>query len=326
MMKIRSFIVLLVLSANALFAQATKPLPVIFDSDMGPDYDDVGALAMLYAMADKGEVNLLATIASTKYEGVAAVFDVLNTYFNRPDMPVAVPTGEAITTKDFQHWTDTLLARYPHTINMNKETPDAVSLYRQLLSQQPDGSVTIITVGFLTNISNLLKSKPDQHSSLDGITLVQKKVKQLVSMAGSFPVGAEYNVRMDAPAAKFAFENFPAPVLYSGVEIGFRIKTGLPLINNASIQHSPVKDVYRIGINMTESDREGRMSWDQSAVLVAVRGAAPWYNLTKGSITITDKGENAWNATGKNQHYLIENTSPEITTAIINTLMQHQPQ
>jgi len=325
-MKISSFIVLLtLLCADSMFAQETKPLRIIFDSDMGPDYDDVGALTLLHAMADYGEVNLLATIASTKYEGVAAVFDVLNTYFNRPDMPVAVPTGDALTTKDFQHWTDTLLARYPHTIKMNAETPDAVSLYRQVLSQQPDGSVTLITVGFLTNISNLLKSQPDQYSALDGITLVRKKVKQLVSMAGSFPTGAEYNVRMDAPAAKYAFENFPAPVIYSGVEIGFRIKTGLPLITNPSMQHSPVKDVYRICINMTESDREGRMSWDQSAVLVAVRGAAPWYNLTKGSITITDKGENGWNTTGKNQHYLTEKISPDTTASIINTLMQHQP-
>ena len=47
------------------------PLPVIFDSDMGPDYDDVGAIAMLHNFADEGSANILATIASTKYNGVA---------------------------------------------------------------------------------------------------------------------------------------------------------------------------------------------------------------------------------------------------------------
>ena len=38
-------------------AQAQKnaePIPVIFDTDMGPDYDDVGAMAVLHAYADSG--------------------------------------------------------------------------------------------------------------------------------------------------------------------------------------------------------------------------------------------------------------------------------
>ena len=71
-------------------AQKTKAFPVIFDSDMGPDYDDVGALTLLHAFADSGYVNILATVASTKYEGVAAVFNVLNTYFKRPGLLIGV--------------------------------------------------------------------------------------------------------------------------------------------------------------------------------------------------------------------------------------------
>ena len=48
-------------------------LPVIFDTDIGPDYDDVGAMALLHAMADSGECKILATIASNKHERIAAV-------------------------------------------------------------------------------------------------------------------------------------------------------------------------------------------------------------------------------------------------------------
>ena len=72
-----------------------KPVPIIFDSDMGPDYDDVGAIAMLHAYADSGYARILATVASTKYEGVAAVFSVFNTYFKRPAIPIGVPKGNA---------------------------------------------------------------------------------------------------------------------------------------------------------------------------------------------------------------------------------------
>ena len=45
---------------------------------MGPDYDDVGAITLLHAYADSGYINILATVASTKYEGVAVVMNVFN--------------------------------------------------------------------------------------------------------------------------------------------------------------------------------------------------------------------------------------------------------
>ena len=145
-------------------------------------------------------------------------------------------------------------------------------------------------------------------------------------MAGAFPEGSEFNVRMDASSAKNALENFPVPVLYSGVEIGRRIKTGLPLIHNSSIQNSPVKDVYRICINMTDEDREGRMSWDQTAVLIAVRGTAPWYNVKQGHIRIDEKGNNQWDGKATGQGYLTEKTSPDVVAGIIDGLMMPRPQ
>src|SRR3954469_22583607 len=73
--------------------QKPAPVPVIFDSDMGPDYDDAGAITLLHAFADSGYATILATVASTKYEGVAAVFNVFNTWFKRPDILIGVPKG-----------------------------------------------------------------------------------------------------------------------------------------------------------------------------------------------------------------------------------------
>src|SRR5690606_275877 len=57
--------------------------------------------------------------------------------------------------------------------------PEAVALYREILSNQPDSSVTIVSVGFSTNVLRLLMSMPDRHSSLTGKELVAKKVKLL---------------------------------------------------------------------------------------------------------------------------------------------------
>jgi len=322
----RTFLIILFFMLSfAVMAQRQSTIPIIFDSDMGPDYDDVGALAMVHAFADSGKVRILATVASTKYEGVAAVFSVLNTYFKRPDVLIGVPKNNASVLKDFQHWTDTLIEKYPHRILKNSDVPDATEIYRKVLSGERDGSVTIITVGFLTNLAALLESGGDRYSKLSGKELVRKKVKQLVSMAGSFPQGSEFNVRIDAAASKKVFDAWPTPILFSGVEIGRKIKTGFPLSQNTSIQKSPVKDAFRICIPMAAEDAQGRSSWDETAVLVAVKGPDAYYSLQPGRIQVAADGSNTWDATSNGHHYLIERLPTETVQQIINALIMHQP-
>jgi inosine-uridine nucleoside N-ribohydrolase len=298
---------------------------IIFDSDMGPDYDDVGAMALLHAFADSGYINILATMASTKYEGVAAVMNVLNTYFSRPNLPIGIPKQNGLLLRDWQHWTDTLIKKYPHQIKTNDEVPDAVEVYRKVLAAQPDTSVTIVTVGFLTNLANLLQSQPDKYSSLDGKALVRQKVKQLVCMAGKFPEGKEFNVKEDAASSRYVFTNWQTPTLFSGFEIGDKIKVGLPLINNNNIQNSHVKDVFSVSIPMAAEDSAGRKSWDETAVLVAVKGHQSFYRLQYGHIIVAEDGSNIWDTNGTQQAYLKETVSPEIVQSYINKLIQHQP-
>jgi len=324
-----SFAVICFMAACASSGDAkessARAASIIFDSDIGPDYDDVGAIALLHALADSGEAKILATIASNKYEGIAAVLNVYNTYFKRPDIPIGVPVGAAVDMRDGQHWTDTILAKYPHTIKNNSDVPDAVTVYRKVLSQQPDQSVTIVTVGFLTNLDKLLNSKADDISPLSGKELVTQKVKLLVSMAGKFPEGREFNVFQDSTASVAVFNNWPTKIIFSGFEIGWNVKTGLPLSQNESIENSPVKDVFRICIPQSKDDSQGRMSWDETAVLVAVRGYDPYYTLQSGKIKVAADGSNTWDSTGSGQDYLVEKQSPQEVQQLIEQLMAHQP-
>ncbi|TMI85987.1 MAG: nucleoside hydrolase [Bacteroidetes bacterium] len=313
------------MGSTSLIAQKNKPVVIIFDSDMGPDYDDVGAITLLHAFADSGYVKILATVASTKYEGVAAVFNVFNTYFRRPDLPIGVPKDKALELKDWQHWSDTLISRYPHKIKTNDQVPDATEVYRKILSAQPNKRVTIVTTGFLTNLYNLMNSEPDKYSKLSGKELIRQKVKQLVCMAGRFPSGSEFNVNRDAPASQLVFNNWPTPVLLSGFEIGMKIKTGLPLVKNESIKNSPVKDVFRICIPMSAEDSAGRMSWDETAVLVAAKGYKPWYKIEKGKMVVANDGSNSWVNNPAIHSRLVEEESPKVVQGIINTTMMHQP-
>lgn len=304
---------------------AGEPVKIIFDSDLGPDYDDVGALAFLHAMADSGKAEILATLSSNKHELVVPSIEVINTYFNRPDLPLGAPKGDGASMGSSQHWADSIVAKYPHITRSTSDAPDAVSVYRKILQGQPDGSVTIITVGFLTNLGNLLKSTADENSPLTGKELVEKKVKKLVSMAGWFPKGKEFNIYIDSTASKYVFENWPGEVIFTGFEIGRDIFTGLRLMNSPAM-NSPVKDVFRISIPFSSEDSNGRMSWDETAVLIGVYGTEGFFDTRRGTILINTDGSNEWKDDPSGKHmYVIQKMPVQEITRFIEDRMMHIP-
>ena len=316
----------LTLAPMSGMSQAVKPISLIFDSDMGPDYDDVGAMAIMHALADSGKVKILATIACNQSKYIAGVMSVINTYFNRPDIPIGVINSpRAVNTTAWQKWDSVLVARYPSKIKSNHQAEDAVTLYRKLLSQQLDNSVTIVTVGFFSNLNDLLKSAPDQWSRLTGDDLVKAKVNRLVSMAGRFPGGNEFNVQCDPIAAKYVVEHWPVDIIFSGWEIGAALHTGLPLIKNEAIRQSPIKDAFAIAIPLSKEDSPGRMSWDETAMLVAINGYELYYTLQKGRMICREWGANSWDYDGRGHYYLVQRMSVTEMEQVLNTLMVHQP-
>lgn len=303
-----------------------EPISVIFDTDISGDYDDVGAIAMLHALADNGEAKILATMASNLSPLVAPTIEVFNRYYGRPDIPIGVPKGRGVTQDSRElRWPDSLMIHYPHTLNTNEDAPDAVTVYREILTKQPDTSVTIISVGFLTNLKSLLMSAPDDISPLDGKELVAKKVKRWVAMAGRFPDGKETNVRRDSAASKYAIDHWPTPILFSGFEIGVRVRTGLHLIK-ADVPDSPVKMAYAISIPKRPYDKNGRPSWDQTAVLAAVRGTEPYYTTKRGRFITHPDGSNNWTNDPDGPHsYLVEKMDAALIAQEIESLMMQLP-
>ena len=299
------------------------PVKIIFDSDMGPDYDDVGALTILHAFADSGKAEILATMASNRYALVAPSLDVINTYYGRPNILIGSPKTHGVNIGCSQHWTDSLVANFPHKIDSTSQAQDAVSLYRKLLAAQPDTSVVIVTVGFLTNLNDLLLSKSDTISPLDGNSLVMKKVKRLVAMAGRFPEGSEFNVKEDSTSSKYVFEHWPTRIILSGFEIGEKILTGKKLI--ASDLKSPAKMAFKIAIPLSEEDKNGRKSWDQTAVMTAVKGPSFAFSQVKGQMIAEPSGFNRWRNQEDGMHtYLVFKKSPEELSQLIEGYMMHE--
>jgi len=298
---------------------------IIFDTDLGPDYDDVGALAFLHAMADSGKVEILATVSSNKHELVAPSIEVINTYFGRSELAIGAPKKEGVNLGSLQHWADSIVAKYPHIIKSTSEVADAVDVYRKILNEQPDKSVTIVTVGFLTNLANLLKSQPDSISSLSGKNMVLNKVKKLVSMAGKFPEGREFNVYMDSAASAYVYNNWPGEITFTGFEIGWEIRTGLKIIKS-EIKNSPVKDVFSISIPLSAEDKDGRMSWDETAVLIGVYGTEGFFNTVRGKIIVNPDGSNTWEDNPEGKHVYVKQRMPVSQMSMfIEERMMHIP-
>jgi inosine-uridine nucleoside N-ribohydrolase len=316
-------ILLIFLSACSLKEKQSGDHPrIIFDTDLGPDYDDVGALTFLHAMADSGKAEILATMASNKHWLVAPSINVINTWFGRPGVPIGAPKSPGVSLTANQHWPDSITARYPHLINSTDDVQDAMLLYRKILASQPDSSVTIVTVGFLTNLANLLKSQADSIFPLSGSELISKKVKMLVSMAGHFPQGREFNVFMDSVSSEYVFNEWPGRIIFTGFEIGSKIFTGKRLVSSGS-DNNPVRDVYRISMPLSEEDKNGRMSWDQTAVLIAVYGTERFFDTRSGNIIVNHDGSNTWedNNKGKQQYVILKRPVPEIEKFIEDRMM-----
>ena len=353
---------LLVFASACSFAVA-EPVKVIFDTDMISDFDDVGALACLHALADMGECEILATVSSTRGNASVGAVEVINRYYGRPDIPVGAPKGMGVLGahpgakekvdpasplgekrgNDGGHYKyRKLLKDYPGWYRHADAdlAPDANETYRRVLAAQPDGSVVICSVGFLTNMRRLLETPPDDISPLDGRALVAKKVKLWVAMACRYPSGKEYNSMWDAASSRIALENWPTPIVFSDWQYGRDCFAGRAVAEMEG-PRNPVKDVFAGNIPSREEIRRnphanlmrafgmgGRAAWDETAVLVAVRGIEPYFNAERGTYRMVgDKGDNEWAPDAENGPHLriTEKLSKAEVGRIIDELMMRKP-
>ncbi len=296
---------------------APTPVKIIFDTDIGNDVDDVLALAMLHAFQSRGTSDLLAVTVTKQDELCGPLVDVINTFYGRPDVPVACIRSSP--SKDhgrkflvLAERKDGGRPRYPHDLDRSSATPEPVPMLRKLLASQPDGSVILVQVGFFSNFAALLGSPPDEASPLTGRELAGKKVKLLSVMAGAFQTieankrFLEYNVVNDLPAARQLAENWPTPIIWSGFEIG--IAAPFPAISIERdfgyVKHHPVAEAYRL----YEPPPHQRPTWDLTSVLYAVHPDRGYFDLSPpGRVTVEADGFTRFepNAGGRDRYLIL---------------------
>jgi len=170
--------------------------------------------------------------------------------------------------------------------------PDGWQLYRRLLASQPNHSVSIVSVGFVTCLAQLLQSGADEYSPLSGVELVRQKVKCLYIMAGVFDVADEsdYNFTQGMAFAQTLFDLWPQDIdmVFSPQEVGQQVEY-TPEQVIADIDWTdchPIKQVY-----MTYNCNTGQKMWDPMAVIQAVEGESLFTLSERGTVTLTADGQ-----------------------------------
>jgi purine nucleosidase len=323
------------LTANAVAQQASEPLRLIFDTDMGNDVDDALAMGVIHSLVSRRECRLLA-VTVTKDNPLAGPFvDAVNTFYGRGGIPVGVVRGGVTPAAGrflpMVQQRDGDVLRYPHDLASGDDAPEATKLLRQILSQQPDASVVIAQVGFSTNLARLLDTPGDEHSPLTGRELAARKVKLLSIMAGSFqPIGdnpryREYNVVTDIPSARQVVAQWPTPVVFSGFEIGIAVPYPAVSIERdyGYVQHHPLAEAYRL----YNPPPHNRPTWDLTSVLYAAYPDRGYFDLSPpGRVTVEDDGFTRFDPDPAGTHrYLILNDRQKIRVQEALVQLSSQP-
>ena len=276
-----------------------KDVRIILDCDMGSSTDDLFALMMLYRYMDMKRCQLLGVVVDRMGKANADVVDVMNNFYGYPDIPIGLETQGVKTPHVFITYHNAPYARttdgvpmFKRSVGDNGSYMEGYKLYRKLLSEQPDKSVTIASIGFVTSLARLLESGPDEFSPLNGVELVRAKVKNIYAMGGVFgeSVEPDYNFSAAIDFSLKFFELWPKDVdiIFSPGEVGdpldYRPETVIADMNWTDIH--PIKWIYQF-LNCDT----GQKMWDPQAVIHAVEGDGFYQLSERGWVTLTPRGE-----------------------------------
>lgn len=180
--------------------------PIIIDTDPGQD----DAVAMLLALASRDELEVMSIVT------VAGNVPIQRTRVNarkvcelagRPDIPVYAgcerPMVRSLVTAEYVHGQTGLDGPTLPEPQMPLQARHGVDYLVEVLSAASPGSVTLCTLGPLTNIGMALVKAP----------AIAGSIREIVMMGGAyFEVGnvtpaAEFNVYVDPHAADLVFRS-----------------------------------------------------------------------------------------------------------------------
>ncbi len=282
--------------------------PVILDTDFGPDCDDAGALAVLLRLLGDNGMCPLGVVNCTSNKNSNGAIKAVLRFCGFSGIPVA-QTSRKDFFADTSCYTPKVAEKYLGK-DADLSAEESLAFYHRVLSEAKKDSVVIVSIGMLNNISELVDAYPE---------LVKEKVHALISMAAEFPKGHEYNIYADTKAARNVFDNFPAPIICSGYEIGKKVKAGFE-DKPENHEVNALYDCYRLYCKGSPV----REAWDLTAVQFAAEGEGDYYSVSgRVKITIDEDGNNSMKKDGRSDRFYLKlNAKPEAVSERLNALLR----
>ncbi|MHC4401738.1 MAG: nucleoside hydrolase [Planctomycetota bacterium] len=197
---------------------AREKTPVIVDTDVGTDVDDAFALALALASPEL-DVRGITTVSADAYTRALIACRLLDAV-GRPGIPVAA--GRPRREKP------ALEGQYQYGLRPARKRPLSESavefLYRELEARP--GEITLIALGDLTNVAELIRKHPEAKPWIKRIVLMGGSLR--VGFDGQPPPVREWNVRADVSAAQTVF-NSGLPLVVAPVDATTHVKLVEPL-------------------------------------------------------------------------------------------------
>lgn len=146
---------------------------IIIDTDLGSDCDDVAALALANIYETAGRCEVLGVTYTTSLPWGPIAIDAVNCYYGHKYRIGKTKRTNFLGNESTSKYAKELATTFA---NNGIQVEDAVTLTRTLLQAQDAKEVTLIYIGQLNNLSDLLDSNADEISDLNGVELVKQKV------------------------------------------------------------------------------------------------------------------------------------------------------
>jgi purine nucleosidase len=197
-----------------------QKLPILLDTDIGGDVDDAFAVALILGSPELDLLGVTTVSGDTQARARLAAKMLWEAGLRK--IPVAAGDPGKLSKDPQTRWAEGF-----KSAQLLRQK--AVDFLKEQFDKRP-GEITLVAIGPLTNVAELLKKYP----------AVSHKIKRIVLMGGGIAHGygenpkavPEYNIYADAPAAQSVFSS-SVPILMA------------PLDVTAMLQLSPA-DMHRI--------------------------------------------------------------------------------
>lgn len=200
----------------------SEPRKIIIDTD--PGQDDAAAIMLALGSPELDILGITTVAGNVPLARTSCNARIILEFCSRTDVKVYVgadkPIARPLITAEHVHGKTGLDGPELHEPQMPLEAQHAVDFIIETLRHEPAGTVTLCTLGPLTNIATALEKAPD----------IAGRVRELVMMGGGFFEGgnitpaAEFNIYVDPEAAAAVFKS-GIPIVMMPLDVTHKVLT-----------------------------------------------------------------------------------------------------